>query len=820
MQHAFSKFKKDPDRYNHGEPGYAEDVYAIGDMLTTYSPEIKEYMRQHNIKGEGGSLTELPQWDELSMREKAAYIGVAVKNGMRDLPAIRRMYNEFAKGGYMPSEEMRKKIAEWEGSSMATNRPFDLEARDFERALPDDIRYKVLSNPQLADYLYSYSYNVGSGNFRKRVVPALRSYYSGDGSVDDITRSMWASGDKKLRGLARRRAWERDGVRDALRNTEMERVSRMIDNSAHTPVFIPTEPEPMVEGFIPVPKDVPEQTVQPSRQEQPKESTGRYMDLQELMTAQDMLRFPIGETTITAPSASYPTNSPYIVRVYDVGGSLSGDDGQEKRTMLVREKNGHPVSYDEEGYLTDQVTGEKGTMLLPEVTVRPGEYRSAFEPTAFTDYLGRMLRPIEEATAAVVPYDYEKYLTIASPTRLLNTVWTAIKGDAKAPWNPANHGIFSELSGDDPMSNGLDFMTDLVLGPKMVKGELKGIGSTDKGGKALYSSVKTVRDNGTIWDSYTTAGGRLGNWGDTFLDRVWGTTARRFNLPDKARIPGDAMRKLSENIRVKDGLADFTGNLSEYGEPHVNFTLDRPVVSHPSGNWNTADLYIMPTNSLIRQSYPNALKSIEPSDTFIHGSNITEPVGNVTLISGDTEALNWARHAGMNTLSSPRLRRLYKGLHTRWEEELKNYNREKAELPEWFKSPDAPKNSIGRGWLDPEDLKYAAEIQRLQSTRGTPTLSDFHALEQATGMDAGVSPLAGRDASINALSRMSSFMEQPISNWINEGLPTYTYPNGRTVEGTPKTIKTELQLLENSRYNKVFYDPTSNVELIWITRHK
>lgn len=36
----------------------------------------------------------------------------------------------------------------------------------------------------------------------------------------------------------------------------------------------------------------------------------------------------------------------------------------------VREKNNNPIAFDEEGNLTDQITGEKGTMMLPEVTVR------------------------------------------------------------------------------------------------------------------------------------------------------------------------------------------------------------------------------------------------------------------------------------------------------------------------------------------------------------------------------------------------------------------------------------------------------------------
>lgn len=99
---------------------------------------------------------------------------------------------------------------------MKTNRSFEAEAQSFVGALPEDIRDQVLQNQQLADSLYSYSYNVGAGNFRSRVVPALQRYYAGKGSVDDIANSMWASGDKSSRGLRNRRAWERDMMRASL----------------------------------------------------------------------------------------------------------------------------------------------------------------------------------------------------------------------------------------------------------------------------------------------------------------------------------------------------------------------------------------------------------------------------------------------------------------------------------------------------------------------------------------------------------------------------------------------------------------------------
>ena len=35
----------------------------------------------------------------------------------------------------------------------------------------------------------------------------------------------------------------------------------------------------------------------------------------------------------------------------------------------IRQKNDHPISFDKQGNLIDQVTGEKGTMMLPELNV-------------------------------------------------------------------------------------------------------------------------------------------------------------------------------------------------------------------------------------------------------------------------------------------------------------------------------------------------------------------------------------------------------------------------------------------------------------------
>ena len=111
------------------------------------------------------------------------------------------------------SNKVRSRIAKMEGSSMRTNRSFDLEDRDFYNAIPKEVR-ESLSQDAL-DNLYSYSYNVGAGNFKKRVVPSLINLSRGKATANDVAKSMWASKDSKLKGLRNRRKIEREGFINA-----------------------------------------------------------------------------------------------------------------------------------------------------------------------------------------------------------------------------------------------------------------------------------------------------------------------------------------------------------------------------------------------------------------------------------------------------------------------------------------------------------------------------------------------------------------------------------------------------------------------------
>lgn len=154
---------------------------------------------------DGGDLDN--SWNSLSMKDKAEMMRVAIANGITTLPEIREAYNKFAEGGYKPSSSIKRNIANWEGSSMKTNRSFEEEAEDFNRVIPAEVRSKLTS--QQLDGLYSYGYNVGMGNLKKRVLPTLTAYTQGRATKEDVQRSMWASKDNELRGLTNRRNWER-----------------------------------------------------------------------------------------------------------------------------------------------------------------------------------------------------------------------------------------------------------------------------------------------------------------------------------------------------------------------------------------------------------------------------------------------------------------------------------------------------------------------------------------------------------------------------------------------------------------------------------
>lgn len=158
---------------------------------------------------------------------------------------------KFRNGGWRSSNKVRSRIAKMEGSSMKTNRSFDLEDRDFYNVIPKEVR-ESLSQDAL-DNLYSYSYNVGVGNFKKRVVPSLINLSRGKATANDVAKSMWASKDSKLKGLRNRRKIEREGFINAYnknkfnKNITPEPIVATKDNTTVVKPIVTTPQIPIID---------------------------------------------------------------------------------------------------------------------------------------------------------------------------------------------------------------------------------------------------------------------------------------------------------------------------------------------------------------------------------------------------------------------------------------------------------------------------------------------------------------------------------------------------------------------------------------------
>lgn len=486
---------------------------------------------------------------------------------------------------------------------------------------------------------------------------------------------------------------------------------------------------------------------------------------------------------------------------HEDGGNLFYPGGQIKY--------GRPYySYDENGRKIDDTLNYNAT--LPEIVITPDSKKSPAEMAV----LERERRAAHERVNGKGTYDAardrewtglqvlaaQKEWENSAEKKALDYAQAAATGVGIGADIVSGLPIYSSLKGASTLSRAETPM-DYVEGGLW----LSPIGSIV--GKEAYSvgkqAVQTAIDNGTLWDAYTTFGGRFGNYGNNIFTNMYGTAARRFGLPDKARLPADAIRKLEGKANIENGVVDFTGEKAFLGNPHTNMTLDQPVVSHPKWVGDGADTYLFPTKNVVDNT-GDALKSIEPSDMFVNGVKVTETPQNVTLISGDTEALNWAKGNGLQTLSSPKLRRMYKEAVAKYEKDLAAYNKlslfEKANQ----KPPVHPKEVSRRQFYWPE---YANEVARLQARRGTPTLADFKLLEEQTGLNAGVAPSSQYD---NVIRQVKGLLDGTNRSFIAP-----VYPNGREVDLGLDGLMHEFDYLNRANYNKVFYDPASMVESEW-----
>lgn len=93
----------------------------------------------------GGQLSEPKEWQELSAGDKYEIMGVAIKNGVTDLPTIRKKWSEFAKGGKLSDKEyltIMEKVAKENNSNWNALR----DAEGGSQLTPDEELVRLLND--------------------------------------------------------------------------------------------------------------------------------------------------------------------------------------------------------------------------------------------------------------------------------------------------------------------------------------------------------------------------------------------------------------------------------------------------------------------------------------------------------------------------------------------------------------------------------------------------------------------------------------------------------------------------------------------------
>ncbi len=156
-----------------------------------------------------------------------------------------------------PSQEWRNRISSWEGSSMykpapdtgKVNNSFEKEAQGFINTLPISVR-SALSDEAL-NALYSYSYNVGVGNFKKRVLPTLQNYVLGKATAQDVANHMYGTNDSKYKGLQNRRAYEKEAFLKGVNISSNTNVTYNSNNPYHASASPNTPTLAKINNFTP-----------------------------------------------------------------------------------------------------------------------------------------------------------------------------------------------------------------------------------------------------------------------------------------------------------------------------------------------------------------------------------------------------------------------------------------------------------------------------------------------------------------------------------------------------------------------------------------
>lgn len=299
-------------------------------------------------------------------------------------------------------------------------------------------------------------------------------------------------------------------------------------------------------------------------------------------------------------------------------------------------------------------------------------------------------------------------------------------------------------------------------------------------GKAAKATAKAAKNE----VSYINRISKSRLYSDNPIINTYATYARKYNLPDKARVPYMIRRvKSNELPSINNGRITMSGGRFK----HTNFTYDRPVVSHRKGKWDTAQqTYLINGRRLVSENKGN-WGSIEPSDMFTiqdPKEGLTVPTKDVILVSGHKGLLNQAKASGIKIATSPQLQRIEKSI--------------------------TPRQSLGRfnlagGERRHYNTPYWIDVNNIVKEYGTPKLKDVRLLEEMTGLKSGVSKL--NNNAIKIINDAKGFDKLSLNE--AEQVMNQTYPNGR---GVNFTNDRETYVTSQLPYNSLFYDPTTYAE--------
>lgn len=303
-------------------------------------------------------------------------------------------------------------------------------------------------------------------------------------------------------------------------------------------------------------------------------------------------------------------------------------------------------------------------------------------------------------------------------------------------------------------------------------------------GKAAKATARATKNE----VSYINRISKSRLYSDNPIVNTYATYARRYNLPDKARVPYMIRRVKSDEFpSINNGRITMSGGRFN----HTNFTYDRPVVSHRKGKWDTAQqTYLINGRTLVSENKGN-WGSIEPSDMFTvrdPKEGLTVPTKDVILVSGHKGVLSQAKASGIKTATSPQLQKM--------EERV------------------TPRESLGRfnfagGERRHYNTPYWISVNDIVKDYGTPKLKDVRLLEELTGLKSGVTKLDKNAMKI--INDAKGFDKLSLNE--AEQVMKQTYPNGR---GVNFINDRESYITSELPYNGLFYDPATHAEANYV----